>query len=78
LLTRVRPDIYGLIFLFKWTKSIEKRDALLEYDPELFFARQVVHNACATQAILSVLLNAPISIEGSLKDFHEFARDLPC
>lgn len=62
LLTRVKPEIYGLIFLFKWTRSIEKKDALLEYDPELFFARQIINNACATQAILSVLLNAPIAI----------------
>jgi ubiquitin carboxyl-terminal hydrolase L5 len=70
LLTRVKPDIYGLIFLFKWTKSIEKRDALLDYDEDLFFARQIVNNACATQAILSVLLNAPIQIEGHIKEFH--------
>jgi ubiquitin carboxyl-terminal hydrolase L5 len=66
----VQPHIYGFIFLFKWTKNIEKKDALTDYDPELFFARQIVNNACATQAILSVLLNAPIKIEGHLKDFY--------
>jgi hypothetical protein len=25
LFTRVRPDIYGFIFLFKWTKTVEKK-----------------------------------------------------
>ena len=77
LITQVQPDIYGFIFLFKWTKDIEKKDYLLDYDQDLFFARQIVNNACATQAILSVLLNAPIEIEGCLKEFHDFAKELP-
>jgi len=58
--------VHGLIFLFKWQggseedSSTENRKALIgdEAPPDLFFARQVTTNACATQAILSVLLNA--------------------
>ncbi|KAL7434570.1 hypothetical protein ACHAXM_004153 [Skeletonema potamos] len=60
--------VFGLIFLFKWqrqsssaTASLEGRGTPLTGDdvPEgLFFAQQTVQNACATQAILSVLLNA--------------------
>jgi ubiquitin carboxyl-terminal hydrolase L5 len=76
LITRVQPHIYGFIFLFKWIKDIEKKDYLTEYDQDLFFARQIVHNACATQAILSVLLNAPITIDSHLKEFNDFAREL--
>ena len=70
IINTIQPNIYGFIFLFKWTKDIEKKDYLQDYDQDLFFARQIVNNACATQAILSVLLNAPIQIDGSLKEFH--------
>lgn len=64
--------VHGLIFLFKWqannsnngnsdTGSSGGTGKLLSSDeiPEdLFFAKQVTTNACATQAILSVLFNS--------------------
>lgn len=79
--------IYGLIFLFKWQKADDSkadivRDSRLE---RLFFAKQVINNACATQAILSILLNAPvkksenddvgIELGDTLQNFKEFSRD---
>lgn len=68
--------VYGLIFLFKWTPG-PPRDCLLDYDPELFFAHQRVQNACATQAILSILLNHPdIDIGETLRQFKDFAMPL--
>ena len=79
--------IYGLIFLFKWRSSDDSqanvvRDSRLT---RLFFAKQVINNACATQAILSVLLNAPVVSDNAESDgiilgenlsgFKEFTKE---
>lgn len=65
--------VHGLIFLFKWQQDVQElrenehnlhdsTDATTlggdNVPEDLFFAKQVVHNACATQALLSILLNA--------------------
>merc|ERR1740129_2353957 len=71
--------IYGLVFLFKWDKEKEVRPVVDAADAGLFFAQQVIHNACATQAILSVLMNAPpesLDHGPHLKEFREFTANL--
>lgn len=83
-------EIYGLIFLFQWqsknaagvsSESDTKKEPLTEDQiPEsLFFAHQVTTNACATQAILSVVLNQGEDVElgSTLKDFKEFTASFP-
>jgi ubiquitin carboxyl-terminal hydrolase L5 len=71
--------IHGLVFLFKWQQNgggssdvndEGKSGPLVGGDaPEdLFFARQVTTNACATQAILSILLNAKEAGNGDAND----------
>lgn len=75
--------IYGLIFLFQWqhpSAVAKKKEALPEDQvPEgLFFAHQVTTNACATQAILSVVLNAPdVELGGTLSEFRDFTASFP-
>ena len=79
--------IFGLIFLFKWQQADDSkadivRDSRLE---QIFFAKQVINNACATQAILSILLNAPVKrtpndeegveLGETLTNFKEFSRE---
>jgi len=78
--------VFGLIFLFKWTPgtdtSLGQRTPLTtdETPPDLFFARQVTTNACATQAILSVILNAEhkgVDLGSTLSEFKSFTTTFP-
>jgi len=74
-LEAVKP-VYGLVFLFKYiddTPEVEPKEA-----PGVFFAKQVITNACATQAILAILLNhSSIKLGRNLADFREFTKDFP-
>lgn len=55
----------------------EKREVLEDYDPELFYAEQVINNACATQAILSVLLNCPhVEVGEELSNLKDFVTGM--
>lgn len=54
-LSHSRP-IHGVIFLSKWIQEEERSENVRESE-RIFFAQQVDKNVCATQAILSVLLN---------------------
>jgi len=71
--------IYGLVFLFKWDRETDERQPVDAADNGIFFAQQVIHNACATQAILSVLMNVPsetLDLGPHLKEFKEFTANL--
>jgi len=70
-----RDGCYGFIYLFQWKKEEDPR-ATIEEPEGMFFARQIVQDACATQALLSVLLNAEIDRGEMLEDFREFSTML--
>lgn len=69
-------QIHGFIFLFKHTR--QNQSALTPYQhADLYFAKQVVQNACATQAILNILMNTPgINLGAELDGLKAQAQDL--
>jgi ubiquitin carboxyl-terminal hydrolase L5 len=87
-------QVYGLIFLFQWghgkqperPQSVTGMSTAHDIPEDLFFAHQVTTNACATQAILSVVLNATtndtdsssgIQLGKVLSEFQSFTKDFP-
>lgn len=85
-LTALQP-LYGVIFLFKYPtdKPYATPDGPVDgvFDQaaseHIFFAAQTIQNACATQALLSVLMNQTnhVEIGEKMKDFREFTMVLP-
>ena len=72
-------QVYGLIFLFKYMRNNGYTPQVLSHwDDDLFFAKQVVNNACATQAILGVLMNNSdkIDIGETLKELKSFSNGM--
>uniref|UniRef100_A0A7R9UD96 Ubiquitin carboxyl-terminal hydrolase n=1 Tax=Pinguiococcus pyrenoidosus TaxID=172671 RepID=A0A7R9UD96_9STRA len=71
--------VYGLVFLFKWQQEEDTREVVPpESEPSLFFAKQVIGNACATQALINVLLNIEepdFRLGEELTNFRTFTAD---
>ncbi|GAA6081817.1 ubiquitin carboxyl-terminal hydrolase isozyme L5 isoform X1, partial [Tachysurus ichikawai] len=71
--------VHGLIFLFKWQPGEEPAGSIVQDSrlDQIFFAKQVINNACATQAIVSVLLNCShpdMELGETLTEFREFSQ----
>ncbi|KAL7922128.1 ubiquitin carboxyl-terminal hydrolase [Trichoderma austrokoningii] len=80
--------LYGVIFLFKfptdrpYATADGPLDGTFDHDASerIFFAAQTIQNACATQALLSVLMNKTaedVDIGPQMHDFRDFTMVLP-
>ena len=93
-------NCYGLIFLFEYDSGIQRQHGEMmraentndmetngdgsETSKNIFFAEQITNNACATQAILSIIMNMipnnilkPADLGPMLSDFYTFTQELP-
>ncbi|KAF5668756.1 ubiquitin carboxyl-terminal hydrolase isozyme L5 [Fusarium circinatum] len=68
--------VYGLIFLFQYLPGLEEESE--EQDATgVWFANQTTSNACATVAMLNIVMNAEgIDLGEKLRDFKESTKDL--
>ncbi|KAI6191759.1 Ubiquitin carboxyl-terminal hydrolase [Aphelenchoides bicaudatus] len=71
--------IYGLIFLFKYRPGEETTGKLDPNNKDVYFSQQVINNACATQAIVNLLLNLnqeQVTLGNVLENFQSFSKEL--
>ena len=71
--------VHGLVFLFRWRKSDYQDDEReISKSSDVYFAKQTVQNACATQAILNILMNCGDKVEvgDMLKGFRSFTNEM--
>ena len=61
--------------MFKWIGNTEIDGSYVKDSEDVIFVKQVIENACATQAIVSVLLNCnheDIDLGTNLTEFKQF------
>ncbi|KAM3175303.1 hypothetical protein ACTXT7_008804 [Hymenolepis weldensis] len=74
--TELFNDALGLIFLFQWKNDQKKDSKSLDFvdDNSIFFAKQVITNACATQALINMKGTALADCEKLRLTHNSFAR----
>ncbi|KAK4472534.1 hypothetical protein MN116_003778 [Schistosoma mekongi] len=72
-------DALGFIFLFNYDDKQDDAGEVVfdENNRGIFFAKQTISNACATQAIINILLNIDdkVPIGSTLSNFKSFVSD---
>jgi len=75
--------VHALIFLFKYDQTVLKethKDSKFIDESkfqDIYFAKQMISNACATQAMLNICLNLPessLTLGNTLTNFKEFTQ----
>lgn len=72
-----RKPVYGLIFLFEYHPALDE-EGEQEDIGSLWFANQVTQNACATVALLNIIMNVPgLELGPQLRQFKASTASLP-
>lgn len=76
----LRP-VHGLIFLFKWVQDEEPSGPVVTDNrlKSIYFAKQVINNTCASQAVISILMNChhpDLQLGEDLETLKEFSMQL--
>ncbi|KAJ3853169.1 ubiquitin C-terminal hydrolase [Lentinula lateritia] len=67
---------HGLVFCFHWRKDVH-RAAEFENPEQVWFANQLSDDACASHAILNVLLNCPtVDLGLTLQQFRDETKEM--
>ncbi|KAK6608195.1 ubiquitin carboxyl-terminal hydrolase, family 1 [Botrytis cinerea] len=78
MLQYLRKPVYGLVFLFKYIEDgSEDEETPLKCPNHIWFANQTTHNACATIALLNIVMNVPdLDLGDCIGSFKEDTRFL--
>lgn len=68
--------VHGVVFLFNHSNRPQVATPRYVADAPVFFAQQVVPNSCATQALLSLVLNSEVDVGSQLLEFRDFTMGL--
>ncbi|KAI0453933.1 cysteine proteinase [Xylaria acuta] len=78
ILAELPTPVYGLIFLYEWTNEDESNEARQVCPANLWFGNQTTANACATVALMNIIMNAhAVKFGPELEEFRETTKLLP-
>ncbi|KAI1428956.1 ubiquitin carboxyl-terminal hydrolase [Xylaria sp. FL1777] len=70
--------VYGLIFLYEWTNEDESNAARQDCPKNLWFGNQTTANACATVALMNIIMNThAVKFGTELEEFRNMTKLLP-
>ncbi|ROT42734.1 cysteine proteinase [Sodiomyces alkalinus F11] len=73
---RLLPQpVYGLIFLYQYFSEDYEAEEPSE-DSQVWFANQTTDNACATVAMMNIIMNSEVEIGAELEAFKETTKDM--
>ncbi|KAI1826330.1 cysteine proteinase [Xylaria intraflava] len=70
--------VYGLVFLYEWSNEDEPKEGRQDCPESLWFGNQTTTNACATVALMNIIMNIhAIKLGPELEEFRNTTKALP-